>query len=214
MFKRIHNQLGAAGMALAVIALIVALAGTAFAAKKVFTKAQEKQIVKIAKKYAGKDGKDGAPGPAGAQGPKGDTGAKGDTGPAGAPGADGLDGEPGACSASDPVCTLPSGASLKGRWGGGGIDVKVGIIAISYGLALEKAPKAVLVKTAGEHEEECPGNVEAPTAKAGFLCLYVQEANGEITIDDKKIFAYGASFAIQEFGGFAFGEGSWAVTAS
>jgi hypothetical protein len=112
------------------------------------------------------------------------------------------------------VCTLPSGATLQGRWGGGGIDVKVGIVAISFGLALEQAPKAVLVKTAGEHEEECPGEAKAPSAKAGFLCIYVEEANGEITIKDEKVFANGASFGIQEFSGFAFGEGSWAVTAS
>jgi Collagen triple helix repeat (20 copies) len=213
MIGRIQKQFGTVGLAVAIAALVVALAGTAFAAKRVFTKAQEKQIVKIAKKYAGKDGKNGAPGPAGPQGPKGDTGAKGDTGPAGKAGSDGATGEDGACSVADPVCTLPSGATLQGRWAGGGLGVKVGVIAISFGLALEEAPEAVLVKTAGEHEEECPGEAKAPAADPGFLCIYSEEVNGEISIDPEKVFSDGMTFAVQEFGGAALGTGSWAVTA-
>jgi hypothetical protein len=213
MIKRIHNQLGAAGLA---IALIVALAGTAFAAKRVFTKSQEKQIVKIAKKYAGKNGKAGAPGPAGAQGPKGDAGAKGDTGAPGAPGSDGSNGEDGACSASDPVCTLPSGATLQGRWSGGGLGINGAFVAISFGIALETSPKAILVKTTGEHETECPGEAKAPAAAPGFLCVYVEESHGDFNFDEKEgVFANGMNFVILDFvEGNAFGSGSWAVTAS
>lgn len=214
MIRRIHNQLGAAGMAIAVVALVVALAGTAFAAKKVFTKAQEKQIVKIAKKYAGKDG---AQGPAGPQGPKGDAGAKGDTGPAGEPGSDGQNGEPGACSAADPVCTLPSGATLQGRWAAGGAPLNVAFASISFGLALEEAPEAKLVKVAGEHETECPGTADAPDAAPGFLCVYVKTAfpNAVFVFEggEAEVFADGVTFAIQEGNGLAVANGSWAVTA-
>jgi len=215
MVKRIHNQLGAAGMVLAVTALIVALAGTAFAAKKVFTKAQEKQIVKIAKKYAGKNGKDGAPGPAGPQGAKGDAGAKGETGPAGQPGDDGANGEPGACSVAKPVCKLPPGATLQGRWGGGGLGINATFITISFPLALENAPKAILVKTAGENEDKCPGETAAPTAEPGYVCVYVEEVSGDINFKETEgVFTTGLKFAILEFaGGNAFGAGSWAVTA-
>lgn len=221
MFKRIHNKLGTAGLVVAVVALVAAVAGTAFAAGGL-TKKQEKRVIKIAKKYAGKNGKNGAPGPAGPagpQGPKGDTGAKGDTGPAGAPGKDGLPGEAGedgACSAGDPVCTLPPGATLEGRWAGGGIGVKATAVAISFGLSLEKAPEAVLVKTEGEHETECPGEAKAPDAEAGFLCIYVEETAPAATISinqEKGVFPNGANFSIQEFEGFALGTGSWAVTA-
>ena len=211
MLKRVHNKLGSAGLVIAVVALVAAVAGTAFAAGGL-TKQQEKQVKKIAKKYAGKDG---AVGP---QGPKGDTGAKGDTGPAGAPGKDGQPGEPGepgACSASDPVCTLPSGATLTGRWAAGGGGNSVAFAAISFGLALEEAPEAVLVKAEGEHETECPGSYKAPDAASGFLCLYVGFAPPEASffIKPEEVFADGMNFAIQEGSGFAAANGSWAVTA-
>jgi hypothetical protein len=215
MIGRIQKQFGTAGLAVAIAALVVALAGTAFAAKRVFTKAQEKQIVKIAKKYAGKPGKDGAPGPAGAPGPKGDTGAKGDTGPAGKAGSDGAAGEDGACSAADPVCTLPSGATLQGRWAAGGAGNSVGFAAISFGLALKEPPEAVLVKAEGEHETECPGDYKDPAAASGVLCLYVGFAPPEASfiINEEEVFADGMNFAIQEASGFAAANGSWAVTA-
>ena len=79
-------------MVLGVIALILALGGTALAASGALTGKQKKEVEKIAKKYAGKPGAAGATGPAGpagAAGPKGDTGAKGDTGSQGNSGAAG-----------------------------------------------------------------------------------------------------------------------------
>jgi hypothetical protein len=100
MYQRFHDRFGTAGVVIAVIALVAALGGTAVAAGGL-TKAQEKQVTKIAKKYAGKPGaagKDGAAGPAGPAGPgggkgdaggKGATGAKGPTGGAGVAGTNG-----------------------------------------------------------------------------------------------------------------------------
>lgn len=94
MFAKLHQRFGTAGLVVAVMALVVALAGTAIAAGGL-TKSQEKQVKKIAKKYAGKNGKDGAPGATGAQGPKGDTGAPGAAGKDGTNGTNGTDGEDG-----------------------------------------------------------------------------------------------------------------------
>jgi hypothetical protein len=152
MIKRIHNQLGAAGLTIAVLALVVALAGTAFAAKQVFTKAQEKKIVKIAKKYAGKNGQNGAPGPAGPQGSKGDQGLKGDQGPkgeegpAGEEGPKGDTGEAGICSETNPVCNLASGATLVGAWGtsgGQGASAKdISLVSISFNQRISPPPVA------------------------------------------------------------------------
>jgi Collagen triple helix repeat (20 copies) len=88
LYRRFHDRFGTAGLVVAVIALIAALAGTALAAGGL-TKQQEKQVTKIAKKYAGKPGATGPQGPQGPAGAKGDTGAKGDPGSAGAPGAAG-----------------------------------------------------------------------------------------------------------------------------
>src|SRR3954451_2688484 len=90
--RALHDQLGTAGLILAIIALVIALAGSAFAAQSFVTK---KQAIKIAKKYAGKRGAPGAPGAAGPGGPQGPPGPAGATGTQGGPGAPGSPGAPG-----------------------------------------------------------------------------------------------------------------------
>jgi hypothetical protein len=113
MFSRIHNKLGSAGLIVAVIALVAALAGTAIAAAKL-NGTQKKETEKIAKKWAKK-----IPGPAGPAGPKGDAG------PAGAKGDSGSKGDSGAPgSKGDSVVTgiLSSG---EGGCTEGGITVEV-----------------------------------------------------------------------------------------
>lgn len=107
MIGRFRERFGAAGMVVAIVALIVALTGTAFAAAKL-NNTQKKEVKKIAKKFAGKRGKQGKPGPVGPTGPQGAVGApgakgdKGDKGDAGAAGAAGksvvvLNEEPAGC---------------------------------------------------------------------------------------------------------------------
>jgi hypothetical protein len=100
MFSRIHQKLGTAGLIVAVIALVAALAGGAYAANNGLNKKQKKQVNKIvkneSKKWSKKFSKQFAK--EGPQGPKGDTGATGATGlpgPQGLPGATGLPGAPG-----------------------------------------------------------------------------------------------------------------------
>ena len=85
MFSRLHNRLGTAGLAIAVVALVAALAGTAFAATRL-NGTQKKEVRKIAKQFAGKNG---APGANGAAGANGKDGANGTNGTNGAPGAEG-----------------------------------------------------------------------------------------------------------------------------
>ena len=86
--RAIREPFGKAGLTVAILALVLAMVGGAYAAGGL-TKSQEKQVTKIAKKYAGKPGAPGtagtpgANGTAGAPGAKGDTGAAGGTGPAG-----------------------------------------------------------------------------------------------------------------------------------
>jgi hypothetical protein len=95
MLQRLRDQIGTAGLIVAVVALIAALGGAAYAASGLNAK-QKKQVVKIAKKYAGKPGPQGpagSPGPAGPQGAKGDAGAKGDKGDPGTPGQPGTAGK-------------------------------------------------------------------------------------------------------------------------
>jgi len=90
MLHRIREPFGKAGLIVAVVALVAALVGGAYAANGLgLTGKQKKEVKKIAKQFAGKDG---APGPAGQTGAPG---AKGDTGAAGANGTDGTDGKDG-----------------------------------------------------------------------------------------------------------------------
>ncbi len=87
MFSFLRGRLGVPGI-LGIVALVFAMVGGAWAAGGL-TKQQEKQVTKIAKKYAGKPGAPGSVGPQGSPGSGGSAGAKGDKGEAGAPGKNG-----------------------------------------------------------------------------------------------------------------------------
>jgi hypothetical protein len=117
LYRRIHARFGTAGVVLGMIALILALGGTALAAKGALTGKQKKEVEKIAKKFAGKPG---ATGPAGPAGPAGAAGPKGDTGTAGEAGTSGTPGAPGAAGKSVELGTA-AGAECEE----GGVTVKV-----------------------------------------------------------------------------------------
>ncbi|HET7591031.1 MAG TPA: hypothetical protein VFK14_12725 [Solirubrobacterales bacterium] len=98
VISRIHQKLGTAGFVIAIVALVAALGGGAYAAGGGLTGKQKKQVKKIAKTEAKKFAKAGAAGPAGPagpQGPAGPAGAKGDKGEKGATGEQGEKGEKG-----------------------------------------------------------------------------------------------------------------------
>lgn len=88
MISRIHRQLGTAGFAIAIVALIAALGGGAYAASGGFSAKQKKEIRNIAKGVAqpgaqgsaGTPGSQGLPGPQGPPGPRGEQGEKGEKG--------------------------------------------------------------------------------------------------------------------------------------
>ncbi len=180
MLSRVHSKFGTAGLVVAIVALVAALTGAAFAAGGL-TKQQEKQVKKIAKKYAGKRGPAGPKGDTGAkgdQGAKGDAGAKGDTGAKGDSGQPGAPGEPGMCSTSEPECVLPAGATLTGAWSAA-TDAPSGtdLATISFPLQVSPAPKALYITTVnlfGTHTiglELNDGNV----GKFGFTTLSAEE---------------------------------------
>jgi hypothetical protein len=83
MKRRLKEPFGKAGLTVGVIALVMALVGGAYAAGGL-TKSQEKQVKKIAKKFAGKPGATGPAGPAGTNGTNGKDGAAGKAGTNGA----------------------------------------------------------------------------------------------------------------------------------
>lgn len=213
MFSRIHEKLGTAGLIIAVVALIAALGGTAFAALPGLNTKQKKEVTKIAKKFASKPGATGATGP---QGPQGASGAEGARGPAGTPGQDGTNGESGACSNAEPVCELPSKATLTGDWA---IAAKGHSTYLAIDFPLQVTPEVsehFIGK--GAPTTECPGSAENPEAAPGNLCIYASElANftgpelvGNATADPTSGWV-GEFIPVGEAEGY--GYGSWAVTA-
>jgi hypothetical protein len=193
----------------AVMALFLALGGTGYAAmtlpkNSVGTK-QLKNGAVTAKKVKAHTllASDFRPGqlPAGVQGPKGDPG---------------------------PITgTLPSGVTLRGRWGtdlfnasGGPQRIET---AISFGFQLASAPTAHYIGVGAPIPPGCSGNVGAPGASPGNLCVFaafetnITSASGttfNATGNDGQADPFGAGVAATaptaattRFGG------TWAVTA-
>jgi hypothetical protein len=112
--RAIREPFGTAGLIVACVALIAALAGGAYAAGGGLTGKQKKEVKKIAKQFAGKPGAQGATGPAGADGKQGTNGAGGQSG------ADGEDGAPGKDGKS-----VVLGNATAGECGLGGVTLEV-----------------------------------------------------------------------------------------
>ncbi len=87
MLKRIHSQFGTAGLALSVVAIVLALGGGAYAATG--SSGGHATASKTKAGPRGKTGKTGPAGPAGPQGPAGPAGAAGTNGKEGAQGKEG-----------------------------------------------------------------------------------------------------------------------------
>jgi hypothetical protein len=152
MLARIHEKLGTAGFIIAIVALVAATSGGAYAASKRLSGKEKKEVSKIARKEAkkfakagpaGPKGDTGAAGAAGAQGGPGAPGAQGVVGPAGPVGPvgprgpEGLEGPQGEPGVIHPGETLPSEASETGTWAFGPTTAAgESTIPISFPLAL------------------------------------------------------------------------------
>jgi hypothetical protein len=228
---RLKEPFGKAGLTVAVLALVLALVGGAYAAGGL-TKAQEKQVTKIAKKYAGKPG---ATGPAGANGTNGTNGKEG------APGALGKDGVSVTTSAASniecptaggikvtsasgntKVCngqtgfteTLPSGKTETGDWSAVYEATAVnqpGSSPISFSIPLGAAPIPNFIgveEGEGQASENtalipshCKGTVAHPEAVAGNLCVF---QNASVNTTEWKIVpTLGARFQDPQGGSLA-----------
>lgn len=164
--QRLREPFGKAGLTVAVIALVFAMLGGAYAATGLNSK-QKKEVKSIAKSFqgtgsAGAAGAKGDNGSNGAQGAKGDTGVVGPQGPQGSQGKQGTQGpagEAGMCSAAKPECKLATGGVLTGVWSAtGSRDVvgitettppvlvttpSIGLAAISFPVRVSPAPTAI-----------------------------------------------------------------------
>jgi hypothetical protein len=176
MISKLHNRLGSAGMVVAIVALVVALGGTAFAAQAALNGKQKKEVEKIAKKFPGKRGpagpagKEGPAGPAGKDGAAGGAGAKGATGDAGAKGATGVTGATGTTGTTGvtgPQGPLQTGKTETGTWstigpGGGGPAKFAAPISFNIPLAAALDPAHVHVVLSGAQGGEEVTNTFSP----------------------------------------------------
>ncbi len=122
MLAKLKRRLGAngPGITIAVLAMLVALTGGAFAAGGALSGKQKKEVEKIAKKFAGKPGAQGAQGATGATGAKGD---KGDAGGAGSEGKPGKSVKVTSIASGGIECEEDGGALVKEEGAVSGIEV-------------------------------------------------------------------------------------------
>jgi hypothetical protein len=229
-----RSRFGIPGV-LAVVALVFAMAGGAWAAKKYVITSTKQIKPSVLKALKGKAGANGAPG---AQGIPGAQGAPGPAGPSGKDGTNGLsvtsssepkglnckeggskfvgasgttyacNGEPGPL-----LNTLPSGKSMTGAWGFGFGQGGAQLISFPFRLAAPLGESDVVFLNEGEGETtDCPGTAEDPKAAQGKLCLYTSVEEG-LEYSDASIFPLlNVAGALVLING-EFGFGSWAVTA-
>ncbi|HEY2282667.1 MAG TPA: hypothetical protein VGH60_03855 [Solirubrobacteraceae bacterium] len=174
---------------IAVFALVFAMTGGAYAAKRYLitsTKQISPSVLKSLQGKAGRAGASGAPGTAGAQGPAGPAGAQGPAGAKGDTGAAGKNGENGKTGPTGQTgftAALPKGATETGAWA---VQVPVkaekdereatAFSSISFAIPLiAELDKEHVFFVAPETTapEQCPGSAETPEAEAGDLCVYV-----------------------------------------
>jgi hypothetical protein len=193
MLGAIRRHFNATGL-VAVLALMFAMSGGAYAASRYVITSTKQISPKVLKSLQGKAGKPGASGvqglvgpagPAGSQGPAGQAGAKGE---AGAPGKEGPPGKSGENGTTGFTETLPAGKTLEGEWGLSvhALGPEVHRAAFSFGIPLSEAPVAHYIDTDGkeltisgeETSTTCPGSAAAPKAAPGNLCIYASSESG------------------------------------
>jgi hypothetical protein len=188
-------------MTVAVIALVFAMAGGAYAAGG----GGGKQSANASKAKRGPQGPRGKTGPAGPAGPAGPQGIPGPKGDAGAPGAPG--------PAGPLLEQLPSGKTMTGAWGFGIGAGGAQLISYPFELATPIAEGNIVFLNEGEGETtDCPGTAEAPAAAKGKLCIYTS-VEEEITYSTASIFPLSNSNGVLVLINGEFGFGSWALTA-
>jgi len=175
MFSMLKNRFGIPGI-IAVMALIFAMIGGAYAATGALTAKQKKEVKAIARGLVG-TGPAGAVGPQGPAGPAGALGTAGEKGATGPKGATGDTGPKGATGDTGPTCpsgacTLPSGATETGLWSVGRVQgVPVVFVSASFPLRLTANPTFNFVHVL-ETNPNCPGSISEPKANPGQLCVY------------------------------------------
>lgn len=124
LYSRFHERFGTAGVILGMIALILALGGSAFAASGGLSGPEKTLIKKEAKKWGKKFAKTGPAGPQGAPGTPGTNGTNGKDGTNGTNGTDGADGTDGTNGKSIEVTEIEVGEVECNAQGGALVKVE------------------------------------------------------------------------------------------
>jgi hypothetical protein len=126
--RRLKRRIAAngPGLTVAVIAMLIALTGGAFAAAGALNATQKKEVKKIAQAEAKKFAKAGPAGATGAPGAKGDKGDKGDQGGQGAPGKAGTSVGVSEIPLGEAECEERGGALVEKEGTPGGVEVCAG----------------------------------------------------------------------------------------
>ena len=231
----LRNRFGIPGV-IAVIALVFAMFGGAYAATKGggrnnlksqpgLNSKQKREVKALAK---GSPGPAGPQGPAGSNGKDGSSGATGAQGPAGNAGEDGEDGEDGSPWTAGGV--LPPGSTETGSYFAI-VPEEFTLIsaAISFSIPLSgplDAAHSIYVPVGNTSTTHCSaaplnGTAANPKADEGYLCVYgVVEANVSPVVTDPSISASppGAARSGAGVSGFVTTtvpgniKGTWAVT--
>lgn len=193
MFASIRRRVTVGNIAL-VLALLFAMGGGAYAAKKFIITSKNQIAPKViaALKGAqgpqgpagkdgavgkeglvgkeGKEGIEGKQGPAGKEGPMGPTGAKGAIGTTGSQGATGATGPKGATGEPwTPNSTLPKGATETGEWQlvtTSAAKEEVKTTTLSFPIRLAESPTVHFIKLKAAPPAGCTGTVANPGAQA------------------------------------------------
>ena len=214
-------------MVVAMLALFVALTGTAVATTSALITGNQiknssitgadiknKSLRPIDFKGSVR-GARGAVGPAGPQGPLGPQGAQGPQG------IQGIQGPPGPF----PEGNLPAGKTIRGTYSLYGTAVGVGewtYGAIQFGYRLAAPPTIHYIKDGTPPPTECPGNVGSPEAAAGHLCVYESPTIGNVSSNRNALSQTGAEgsrvgasvYTTPAGAGNYYTFGTWAVTGS
>jgi hypothetical protein len=208
MFLRIHQRLGSAGFVLAIVALIVALGGAAYAALPGLNSKQKKEVKTMIAKSPVKPGPPGAAGPAGA---KGDAGATGNAGAKGDTGNSGPEGPPG-----ETPTKLAPGATERGFWQVQAANTRgAAVVTIDFPLLVQSYGPIEYLPPNAAPSAHCPGTAEEPQAEPNYLCVYAKVADGgegePILVDSRSWGAQGFWY-IESGEEDLFARGSWAVS--
>jgi hypothetical protein len=195
--RRLREPFGKAGLTVAVIALVFAMLGGAYAAGKLTSK-QKKEVEKIAKKFqgtgpAGAQGSAGANGKDGAAGEKGATGPAGPQGPAGPAGSAGPAGADGKSVVSETV--FPGPTEACGEAGGAEYEIEESAQPATLICSGEEGPQGPAGPEGVCSTANCtlpPGTIETGT----FAFTRSVETVGGETIGDSTIIEVPISFSV------------------